>query len=128
MPRYPKQPLEVKLAWMRERQRAKEEDARRKAEEELMARLMALSEEKAAWVREQMRRDAESRYALPERRRKMLRVDQVAEELGVSTRTVWRWFADRAVIVKPGLRRTTMLIPQQALDDWYAEHEPASSR
>jgi hypothetical protein len=33
MPRYPKQPLEDKLAWMRERQRVKtEEEERRKGE------------------------------------------------------------------------------------------------
>jgi hypothetical protein len=57
-----------------------------------------------------------------------LRVGPVAEMLSVSTRTVQRWFADRAIIVRDGPSKTKMLmlIPQQALDDWLREHGPPS--
>lgn len=125
MPRYPAKPLEEKLAWMRERQRAKEEEAREKEVDELMTRLMQLNREKAAKAREQMRLDGEppSDGERPPQGR-MLRVDEVAARLSVSVSTARRWFADRAIIVHPGPRRTTMLIPQQALDDWFAEHAP----
>lgn len=141
MPRYPKQPLEEKLAWMRERQRAKEEEARRKEEDELMTRLMQLSVAKADQVREWMRLNEEQRdrklaelrppkytASCGPGRPRMLRVDEVAVILSVSVSTVQRWFKDRAVIVHPGPRKTTMLISQQALDDWFAEHQPPKKK
>lgn len=109
MPRYPKQPLEDKLAWMREQQRAKAEESRRQEEKQ--------AGEKAAQLA------APSTVALLERpSRKMLRVDEVAQILRVSVSTVQRWFRDRAVIVHPGPRKTHMLISEQILDDWIAEN------
>lgn len=116
MPRYPKQPLEQKLAWMRERQRAKEEEARLKQEAEMKAQLM----ERAARLHESNGAGQVERPSLPSRR--MLRVDEVAKTLRVSVTTVRRWFRHCAVIVHPGPRKTTMLISEQILDDWIAEH------
>jgi phage terminase Nu1 subunit (DNA packaging protein) len=51
----------------------------------------------------------------------MLRVKQVAELLGVSTKTVQVWFRKRAVVVQ-GPHKATMLIPRRVLDDWIREH------
>jgi Helix-turn-helix domain len=124
MPRYPKQPLEEKLAWMRQKQDQKQAEAEVRAEEERRRARLAAGE----------RRPAPPPPLPPPpvirpawAARQMLRVDQVAGVLSVSTRTVQRWFADRAIIVQTGPTKTTMLIPEQALDDWFTEHAPKVS-
>ena len=125
MARYPKQPLEERLAWMRERQRRKQQAEEPPAPppvptvREVRARqpLRALPSVPAK---------VEPRVpAAPEipPERKMLRVAQVAKMLSVSRKTVSRWFADRAVVVGSGPVKTTMLISEQALTDWLAEHQ-----
>ena len=109
MPLYPKTPLEEKLAWMRQRQKQKE-----------------VQTEEVVRQREP-RKQSEQRPEPPRLERpgrKMMRVSEVAEILGVSTKSVQRWFRDRAVLVRPGLRRTIMLISEQVLDEWIAEHTP----
>jgi excisionase family DNA binding protein len=117
MPRYPKQPLEERLAWMRERQRNKADEqpqAQKKAKEDTQVAAGAVTTPTEA-----MRDLLQTR---------MLRVNQVAEILSVSHMTVRRWFADRAVIAHPGARRTTMLIPVEALDGWFREHAPKAKK
>jgi hypothetical protein len=111
MPRYPKEPLEDKLAWMRERQREKEAEARLKQEGELKVQAIA----------EQAARLPEGQVGTAARRR-MLRVDEVAGILRMSDKTVRRWFRDRAVVVRAGRRKTTMLISEQILDDFIRDH------
>lgn len=131
MPRYPRLPLEEKLAWMRERQRTKEEEARRQQEAELRATLTTAAELHAQLARSPvLRAPASGRAGQKEipPERKMWRVDEVAKMLAVSVRTVRRWFNGRAVIVPTGPHKTTVLISQKALDDWFREHTPASSR
>jgi DNA-binding transcriptional regulator YiaG len=96
MGRYPAQPLEEKEAWMRERQ------AKRQEKE---AQPVAVERQRPGSVQ------------LPQ----MLRVPQVARALGVSAPTVQNWFRRRAVIVRTR-RKSIMLIPQRALDDWISEH------
>lgn len=117
MPRGSRIPLEEKLAWMRERQREREkEEERRRQEEEVKAKMIA---ERALELREP---NGAPQQPPTVSRRKMMRVDEVAKLLGVSTTTVLRWFRHRAVIVHPGPRKTTMLISEQILDDWITEH------
>lgn len=106
MGRYPAEPLEDKLVWMRAKQ--------------------------------ERRRQREARRIEPHRTTpppsdppllpKMLRVKQVAGALGVSETTVRAWFTARAVIVKSpqSKRKSVMLIPQRAFDDWLREHGPSS--
>jgi excisionase family DNA binding protein len=106
MPRYPKQPLEERLAWMREKQKQKTEVEARPAP---VAPVIVQPPQVTTG-------------------RQMLRVKKVADMLSVSHMTVRRWFAKRAVIAHPGARRTTMLIPVEALDEWIREHGPPSSR
>ncbi|HXA25591.1 MAG TPA: helix-turn-helix domain-containing protein [Acetobacteraceae bacterium] len=131
MPRYPKQPLEDKLAWMRDRQNQKkaEEDLRAREETRRAQVASGASSPAEAILRDLLQTLAAQRQPVrpaPAVTRQMLRVGQVAEILSVSARTVQRWFADRAVIVQ-GPTKTTMLIPQQALDDWLREHAPKVS-
>lgn len=102
MPRYPKQPLEEKLAWMREKQKQKTE---------------AVVAPAAPVFAQPPRVEATGRQ--------MLRVKKVADILSVSQMSVRRWFATRAVIV-PGAHKATMLIPVEALDDWLRAHGPSS--
>jgi hypothetical protein len=116
MPRYAKQPLEEKLTWMRERQKEREERAARQGEQEEARRRQERLEQSA----ERVARAAPGLLERPSRR--MLRVHEVAEILRCSSRTVGRWFAGRAVIVRTGPRKTHMLISEQILDDWIAEH------
>ena len=108
MGRYPAEPLESKLAWMREKQQ-RNQAAKAKVAERRLAVLPP--------------REASSQ--LPQ----MLRVKEVAEALGVSGPTVRIWFARRAVVVKSphSKRKSVMLIPQRAFDEWIREHT-ASSR
>ena len=112
MSRYPKQPLEERLTWMRERQRVKEEELRQKRESELKVQVTA----------EQAARLSEGQAGTAASRRRMMRVGEVAGILRISPRTVQRWFADRAVIVRAGRVKTTMLISEQMLDDWIRDH------
>lgn len=56
----------------------------------------------------------------------MFRVPEVAYMLGVSSQSVHRWFADRAIkVLGPGgqrHRKTTLLISRAVLEDWMREH------
>lgn len=104
MPRYPAQPLEEKLAWMRERQRQRQ----------------AAEVYEAPPRRPLTPAKYERRQKLGEIPR-MLRVGEVAEQLGVSRHSVSRWLRDRGVFVGQGSRRI-MLISQQDLEDWKREH------
>lgn len=97
MGRYPAEPLESKLAWMRAKQDRKRAEA-------------------PAAV------PAPPRESTPPQ---FFRAHQVARMLNVSVKTVQRWFRRHAVIVRGG-RKTTMLISQRALDDWIREHGPSS--
>lgn len=107
--RYPPQPLEEKLTWMRERQRKRQEQEARSP-----SHRGATSRDNPARLAA-----APPAPALPQ----MLRVKQVAKALGVSVKTVRRWFRRRAVIVRdPGARKSVMLISQRALEDWIHEH------
>lgn len=133
MPVHPKRPLEEKLGWMRQRQLEKERKAAWEQEQE--SKQLREEQEEAATQRAclgETIRQAKLRQAVfeaaPRQReiapeRKMLRVWEVAEILAVSPDTVRRWFAPRAVIVPTGPCKTTMLISQKALDDWFAEHQ-----
>jgi len=127
MGRYPKEPLEDRLLWMRKRQKAKaEKEARAKEEAPQQAAPEVTRVE--AMLQDLLRHLAQpvvaERKALPQ----MLRVEVVADALSVSPRTVYRWFADRAIIVQTGPRKTTMLIPQEVFDEWFAEHRQPNSR
>ena len=110
MGRYPKEPLEKRLAWMRERQKQKAAEGEQRPLAAPVASVLATPPRVEATGP------------------RMLRVKKVAEMLSVSHMSVRRWFAKRAVIVHPGPRRTTMLIPVEALDEWIREHGPPSSR
>src|SRR5215813_7467889 len=109
MGRYPAQPLEEKLAWMRERQL-------RKAEAQ--AKPIAVAPSPLPPAR------AEETPA----QRKMMRVPEVAEELSVSESSVRRWCAKRAVVIKEGRRHTTMPFSRRGLEDWKREHTGVSLR
>jgi hypothetical protein len=105
MSRYPSQPLEEKLAWLRERMRAKAE-----------------SPESRSLSPAKYRRRKRLAVELPKHLR-MFRVVEVAEMLGVSSQTVRRWFKGRVVAVpgpkiKFGRRRFTLLISQQDLEEF----------
>lgn len=114
MGRYPATPLEDKLVWMRERQRRRQEQEARPPRSGGADR-----GHRGTTSRDNRARLADAPPALPQ----MLRVKQVAKALGVSVKTVRRWFRRRAVIVRdPGARKSVMLIPQRALDDWIREH------
>lgn len=110
MARYPKQPLEEKEAWMRERMQRKAEA------EERGVSVLPLSETKF------------EREKLIDQSPHMLRVKEVAAILGVSISTVQRWFRGRAISAtgappRPGHRvRRTMLISRHALDKWLKDH------
>lgn len=109
MGRYPAESLESKLVWMRERQRRRQE----KESKFLLVRSSVESRALAEEAEVQLQPSAE----LPQ----MLRVRQVAKALGVSLPSVYRWFRDRSVIVQ-GRRKSMMLIPRRALDEWIREH------
>lgn len=96
MGRYPAEPLESKLAWMRAKQG-------KKAEREIEPGRFVVP--------------LPDPPLLPQ----MLRVKQVAELLGVSRQTVERWFGHRAVVVQ-GRSNKVMLIPRRFLDDWIRDH------
>jgi len=52
----------------------------------------------------------------------MLNVRQVAEMLGVSERSVWRWSSDGTL--PPGIKiGAAVRWPQRALEDWLAKRE-----
>ncbi|PWT71385.1 MAG: hypothetical protein C5B60_10995 [Chloroflexi bacterium] len=137
MARYPAQPLEEKLVWMRQRQRQRQEaEARQQQKDESKFQLSeAQKKELRLWaqvkealleanlvIRTPSVRTPSAACEETSYERRMLRVGEVAIELGVSVRTVQRWFADRAVIVEAGPRKTTMLISRRVLDDWKKEH------
>lgn len=61
------------------------------------------------------------------------RVDEVASMLGVSKRSVTRWFQDRAVSFGSERRgpirpKKTLLISRQLLEQWLLEHSPRERR
>ena len=109
-----------------------------------MIRSQAELDERFAWMRARMAersahpptstrplsparyRRRQEQAALPAHLR-MLRVTEVAELLGVSPKTVRRWFEKRAVVVgqvrttKSRQRRRTLLISQQDLEQWISE-------
>ncbi|MGA7238336.1 MAG: helix-turn-helix domain-containing protein [Bryobacteraceae bacterium] len=83
-------------------------------------------EEKFAWMREKQRkREPEGSPQSPQLPQ-YHRMKQVARALGISDRTARRWFRKRAVIVSgPCGTKSTMLIPQQAVDDFIRKHGPS---
>src|SRR6516162_4434587 len=107
MSRYPPQPLEEKLAWMRERMRTKG------AETSIGHRSLS-----PARHRRHQRQVAEIPAHL-----RMYRVGEVAEMFGVSPQTVRRWFEGRAVVVgeikttKSRRRKRVLLISQRDLEE-----------
>lgn len=108
MGRYPAEPLESKLRWMRAKQERKRESSAAVAEVRRGPTVAPLP----------------PASSLPQ----MLRVKAVAKALGVSETTVRIWFAPRAIIVKSpqSKRKSVMLIPQRAFDDWLRERGPSS--
>ena len=130
MPRYPPQPLEQKLAWLRER-------VRRRAEAEPDERVEPQGQGDSAKGRGAVIR----RSISPERHRRqqrqaeetpahlwMFRPKEVAELLGVSPDTVRRQFENRAVIIgqsvstKSRRRKRIFLISLRDLEQWLDEH------
>jgi hypothetical protein len=115
MARYPGQPLEEKLDWMRERMKAK---AAREAEGAVVQRSVSPA---------RYRRGQLLKSEMPAHLR-MFRVAEVAEMLGVSPAIVRREFEDRATIIgqsetTPSRRRhRILLISQRDLEEWLEEH------
>lgn len=108
MARYP-QRLEEKFAWMRERMRQRESRE--------SARLS-----KAAHKRHERLRAERPAHL------EMYRLKEVAEMLGVSTRTVGRWFRGRAIAVgnpasKGRRARNVVLISRRTLEEWLKERQ-----
>lgn len=101
MGRYPAEPLEDKLAWMRAKQQRK------------CAPQAAPRGPSAV--------PAPPREAARPEPPQMLRINQVAQLLGVSRRTVYRWFGKRCVVIQGPVRRV-VLIPQRVLDEWVRKH------
>lgn len=110
MGRYTAEPLENKLAWMRERQqRKREKESRHRAPVVVPAPAPAASPQPPA--------------PLPQYHK----VQKVAQWLGVSDRTVRRWFRKHALIVPgPCGTKSTWLIPHQAVEDWIRRYGPSS--
>jgi len=55
----------------------------------------------------------------------MYRINEVAQMLGVSRRSVIRWFRDVAVKPPGTQRKGTLLISRAVLEDWIREHTAA---
>lgn len=109
-------------------------------------------EKRFALMRERMRLAEEVRAGAPperpltperyERRERLksipahlefYRVDEVSKMLGVSKRSVTRWFQDRALHVGPGRRgplrpKQTLLISRELLEEWILEHSPQKKK
>ena len=70
---------------------------------------------------ERIRRETEHKAAVPPHL-DMYRVNEVVRMLGVSRRTVERWFRSRAVLVAAPGAKGTLLISRQLLEEWVKEH------
>ena len=109
MSRYPAQPLEEKLAWMRERMKAKVE---------------TIPERPLSPVQHRRRQKISS----PQAHLRMYRVGEVAEMWGVSPQTIARWFRDRARVVdrsspRAKRQRRVLLISEAELEAFIREHQ-----